>query len=78
MQEIYPAFGQGNIPVILEHMAEEVDWEYAYRETPNPLPWLQPRTGKTGVARFFESLGALEFHHFVPKVLLGRSRLERR
>ncbi|MCL4858277.1 MAG: nuclear transport factor 2 family protein [Caldilineaceae bacterium] len=70
VQEIYIAFGQGNIPGISEHMAEEVDWEYAYRQAPNPVPWLQPRDGKAGVAQFFESLGALEFHQFVPKVLL--------
>jgi ketosteroid isomerase-like protein len=67
---MYAAFGRGDIPAILEHLADNVDWEYGYRVAPNPVPWLQPREDKGGVAKFFESLGALEFHRFTPKVFL--------
>lgn len=70
VQEIYAAFGRGDIPAILEKLADEVDWEYAYRVAPNPIPWLQPRENPSGVARFFEELGALEFHRFDPKAFL--------
>ena len=64
MRAIYEAFGRGDVPAILEHISEDVDWEYAYRAAPNPVPWLQPRRGRAGAAAFFESLGALEFHRF--------------
>jgi hypothetical protein len=33
-------------------------------------PRLQPRHGKAGAAEFFASLAELEFHNFVPKVIL--------
>lgn len=69
-QDIYAAFGRGDIPAILDKLADDVDWEYAYRVAPNPVPWLQPREDKAGVGKFFESLGALEFHRFTPKVSL--------
>ena len=65
MQEIYEAFGRGDIPVILDKLADNVDWDYAYREASNPLPWLQAQRGKEGAAVFFKSLqDNLETHHF--------------
>lgn len=70
IQQIYEAFGRGDIPTILAKMADNVDWEYAYRKAPNPVPWLQPRTNKAGVGQFFESLASLEFHRFVPNAIL--------
>ena len=70
VQSIYEAFGRGDIPAILEKLSDNIDWEYAYRAAPHPVPWLQPRAGKAGVAQFFQSLDALEFNQFTPKVLL--------
>jgi hypothetical protein len=62
---IYAAFGRGDVPAILEKLADDVDWEYAYIGAPNPVPWLQPRRGKDGVAKFFPSLqDNLEFQRF--------------
>ncbi len=70
VQDIYTAFSRGDIPAILETLADDVDWDYGCRVAPNPVPWLQAQRGTAGVARFFESLTALEFHRFVPKAVL--------
>jgi uncharacterized protein len=70
VREIYTAFSRGDVSAILDKLADDVDWEYAYRQSPNPVPWLQPRKGKAGAGAFLESLGALEFHSFTPRNLL--------
>jgi ketosteroid isomerase-like protein len=70
VQDIYQAFGRGDIPAILDKLWDNIEWEYPYRAAPNPVPWLQPRENKEGVAQFFESLAALEFHQFTPKAFL--------
>ena len=68
-QQIYAAFGRGDVPTILAHLAEDVDWEYG--AFPNPVPWLQARRGRAGAAEFFQSLAALEFTHFQPLKIFG-------
>lgn len=68
VQSIYEAFGRGDVPFIVSQMAPEVVWEYG--SAPHDIPWLQPQQGPAGVAKFFENLAAVEFHKFVPKVLL--------
>jgi hypothetical protein len=68
VQQIYAAFGQGDIPAILGHLAEDIDWEYGIQEA--GVPWLKPGKGRAAVPAFFESLAALEFHRFQPKTLL--------
>ncbi len=70
VQGIYEALGRGDLPAILDQVADVVDWEYAYRTAPNDVPWLQPRDDKAGIEKFFESLVALEIHSFTPKTLL--------
>ena len=70
IRAIYAAFGAGNVPAILEHVSEAVEWEYS-----NPgagsVPWLQPRRGRQGAAAFFASLGALEFRKFNPHTIVA-------
>jgi ketosteroid isomerase-like protein len=68
VQAIYAAFGQGDIPTILGHLGENVEWEYGTLDA--GVPWLQPRRGLTEVPKFFESLGALDFQRFQPKTFL--------
>jgi ketosteroid isomerase-like protein len=65
---IYEAFGRGDIPWILEQLAEDVVWEYGM--VPNGVPWLEPRRGRKSVAGFFQALAEnLEFRSFsVPYV----------
>lgn len=68
VQQIYAAFGRGDVPAILEHLAPDVEWEYD--ASPTEVPWLQPRKGRAGAAEFFASLESLEFHRFEPKAIL--------
>jgi uncharacterized protein len=56
---IYAAFGKGDIPAILDQMADDVQWEAWADNTAQKagVPWLQPRQGKEGVLAFFQLLG---------------------
>jgi hypothetical protein len=74
IQGVYAAFGRGDIPTILEVLAEDVVWEYGWDE--HEVPWLKPRTGKAGVAAFFQTAAAeLEFGRFEVTHLVGDERL---
>jgi len=62
---VYDAFGRGDIPFILDQLADDVSWDHGIRAT--EVPWLQPATGKAGVIQFFTALGAgLQFTTFEP------------
>jgi ketosteroid isomerase-like protein len=66
---MYAAFGRGDVPGILAHLADDVDWEYG--QASNDVPWLQPRRGRDAVGGFFEAVGGgLEFHKFAPKEII--------
>lgn len=69
VHHVYAAFGRGDIPAILACLAEDVEWEYG--AFPNPVPWLQPRSGRAQVPGFFEALAAVDFHVFQPLKVLG-------
>jgi ketosteroid isomerase-like protein len=63
---IYEAFGRGDIPAILEHLAEDVAWEswadnHAQRAG---VPWLAPQSGHAGVAEFFAAVGEMGVTRF--------------
>ena len=68
VQDIYAAFGAGDVPSILASLADDVDWEYGPGST--DVPWLQHRSGHNAVAGFFNSLSAVDIHKFAPKELL--------
>ncbi len=68
VKRIYEAFGQGDLATILEHLAEDVEWEYGTAST--EVPWLRPLRGREEVPRFFEALGALEIRRFEPHTFL--------
>jgi hypothetical protein len=73
VRSIYQNFGKQNIPAILETVSEDVEWEYAYGDS--PIPWLKPRRGRAGVADFFQTLSLLEFKRFNVKTVLGEGNL---
>lgn len=74
VRKIYEGFGSGNVPAILEHISDEVDWEYAYEET--RVPWLVPGTGRAHVAKFLQTVAtSLEFRYFEVKHVLEGERL---
>lgn len=64
VKDIYAAFGRGDIPAILDQLADEVQWDV---DSPAPqVPWLSPRRGRDNIGAFFESLAPLEFTAFEP------------
>lgn len=66
VQQIYAAFGRGDVPHILSGLASDVDWEHD--TFPNPVPWLQPLKGRDQVPAFFEVLMSnVEITVFKPK-----------
>ena len=68
VQSIYEAFAKGDVPTILGHLAENVEWEYGIVST--NVPWLQPRQGRTEVTKFFQALADFEIQKFEPKTFL--------
>ena len=68
VQGIYEAFGRGDIPALMNHLADDIEWDFGMR-VPG-VPWLQPRHGRAEVPGFFQSLGGVEFQKFQPKTLL--------
>jgi len=68
VQQLYEAFGKGDVSAILGHLADDVDWEYGGDAT--DLPWLQARRGRDRVAGFFQDLAALDIQRFQPTTFL--------
>jgi ketosteroid isomerase-like protein len=61
VQEMYAAFGRGDIAAIVAHMADDVSWEF---EAPASLPWSGLLKGPAEAVRFFQGLDAeLADHH---------------
>jgi ketosteroid isomerase-like protein len=63
---IYAAFGRGDVPAILEHLATDVRWEeWADNSAQQAgVPWLQARQGKDGALDFFKVMGGLKVLDF--------------
>ena len=65
VHKVYEAFGRGDVPAILEMVADDVDWEFC--GSPN-LAYAGRRRGKKGVADFFAAVpGADRIHAFEPR-----------
>jgi ketosteroid isomerase-like protein len=73
VKQIYTAFSRGDVPAILEQLADDVEWEYGIAAT--DVPWFQLRHGKSEVPKFFESLGEFELHKFEPKTFLENGNI---
>jgi uncharacterized protein len=82
VQQVYAAIGHGDIPRVLDAMAEGVEIRVP---GPPEIPFAGTFQGHAGVATFFEALVAsVEIHEFEPRqfvadddtvVVLGRERL---
>jgi hypothetical protein len=81
VQAIFEAFGRGDVPGVLTHLSEDVEWR---APGPASVPYLGERRGRGGAAEFFTQLGTnVEFESFEPGafvaegdrvVVLGRER----
>jgi uncharacterized protein len=68
-QLIYEAFGRGDVPAILDQLADDVVWD---QDAPGyGVPIYEPGIGKEHVQRFFEAVQGLEFHRFEPTNFLS-------
>ena len=64
VQQIYSAFGRGDVAAIIEKLDPNVEWN---TEVPvDGVAWLQPRRGAANVRGFFEALAPLNFTRFDP------------
>ena len=57
VKEIYDAFGRADVDAILDTVADDVDWAADTAST--VAPWYGPRTGREGVARFFQEVASV-------------------
>ena len=81
VRAIYAAFGRGDIPALLEHLDEYIEWEAVIGAAPQ-VPTAGKRVGKNMVKEFFRILGeavafdVFEAEEFVAQgdevVVLGR------
>jgi ketosteroid isomerase-like protein len=53
VQTAYDAFGRGDIPAVIDLLADDVEWS-----SPKSLPHGGHFTGKAGVGAFFHGIGA--------------------
>jgi hypothetical protein len=81
-QQVYAAFGRGDIPGLLELLHPDVDWRL-----PGPAPYAGHHRGHAGVREFFSKLEqSVEIQHFAPRqffgsggaVVIGEERLRAR
>src|SRR3569833_2345685 len=70
VQEIYAAYGRGDIPAILERLDEDVIWDGGDGPSSRLVPWMQPRQGRAAVPAFFEALQAIDITRFEPLAFL--------
>jgi ketosteroid isomerase-like protein len=65
VQEIYEAFGRGDVDVILDRLTDDVDW--ASEAASTVAPWHGIHRGKGEVPNFFKALGeAIDVTEFTP------------
>jgi uncharacterized protein len=62
VQSIYEVFGKGDVPAILDLLAEDVEWEsWADNSAVKAgVPTMVPRHGKADVVKFFETAGQMD------------------
>lgn len=66
IQNVYEAFGKGDVPFIINCLADDVQWEqwadnWAQKAG---VPWMAARQGKEAVLEFFKALGQLAIKDF--------------
>lgn len=65
VEQVYDAFGRGDVAAILDVVTDDVDW--ASETTSTAAPWYGVRHGKDGVATFFADFGTtMEVQEFRP------------
>ncbi|MCE5288116.1 MAG: nuclear transport factor 2 family protein [Nocardiaceae bacterium] len=79
VEAIYAAFGSGDIPAILDRLAEDVswdaDWADNWAQSRANLSHFRPRRGRAEVGELFAILGAgYTFHEFTVEDVMSNDR----
>ena len=76
VQAIYEAFGNGDIPAILERLSEDVVWQSWDDNTAQDAgaPEMVERRGREGAAEFFGVVGQMEIHDFQVRDVMAGAR----
>src|SRR5947209_19718448 len=70
VREMYAAFGRGDVPGVLDKLADDIEWRIA---GPAELPYAGLHRGRDEVAKFFEKFGqAAEFEVFEAREYFSR------
>ncbi len=69
VRSMYEAFGRGDIPFIIDQLADDVKWEDGASD--HGIPWLTPGVGKVHVASFFGEVAGFEFERFDIEAVMG-------
>ena len=76
---MYACFGQGDIPGLLVHIDDNIQWESWFGNSAQKagVPWMQLRKGKAGVLDFFKELnGKVKISVFqVLSIMLGENQV---
>lgn len=74
VQQIYEAFGRGDVPAILEHLEEDVRWEQwptGNTAQDQDVPYMRARSGREAAAGFFQDIEEdFEMNSFNPHSFL--------
>jgi uncharacterized protein len=74
VQRIYEAFNRGDVPAILERLAEDVRWEHHPKGNTaqdQDIPYMRRRHGRDEVAAYFSEVEEdLEIHSWNPLAFL--------
>ena len=70
VQGTYEAIGRGDIPALLDLLADDVTWTF---QGPSAIPFAGTRHGREGVAEFFTLIGeSLDFQEFEPREFISQ------
>ena len=63
---IYEAFGKGDVPAVISHLSDDVQWEPWIDNSAQKagVPWLQARKGNGGALEFFKIVGGFNIKDF--------------
>jgi ketosteroid isomerase-like protein len=73
--ELYGAFGRGDLPAVLDMLADDVswdaDWADNYAQRNGALDHFRPRRGPAGAAEFFAVLAEYTFNDFRVQAIIS-------
>jgi|ERR1043165_183443 ketosteroid isomerase-like protein len=68
LQQMYAAFGRGDIDTILANVTDDVTWG-TETVVSGDIPWYAVRSGREGVGNFFATLASeVDFKRFEPSI----------